>query len=282
MNKKRLHYLLIISLIVLSVASIGYAGIQYFALSGKIIALFPKGSVVTQASVQSVLHSFGLAWMGSVTFALLTITVLLSMRQGAEAQVIYVKKNETDEKANTETEANDETSAAKYTGHIQTLLNENNHDLKAGLEKALSAVCRDLEASQAALFVVKQYEGKRILEIFATYAYHIAESKTFHYEFGEGLAGQVAKEGKLVNINSVPEGYITILSGLGKASPKHLVIAPIHFEDSVVAVLEVASFKQISKADEQYIREVAEMAGQGIAGQFSEQEVVLLQKTALI
>jgi putative methionine-R-sulfoxide reductase with GAF domain len=82
------------------------------------------------------------------------------------------------------------------------------------------------------------------------------ESKTIKYEFGEGLAGQVAKEGRKINIDNVPEGYITIISGLGAASPNHLLIYPVMQDDQVAAVVEKASFKPISEEDERLVAEV--------------------------
>jgi len=77
------------------------------------------------------------------------------------------------------------------------------------------------------------------------------------YEFGEGLAGQVAKEGKSINITNVPQGYITVLSGLGSASPNALAIVPVQSADQVVGVLEVASFRPFSRSDENYLQALA-------------------------
>jgi putative methionine-R-sulfoxide reductase with GAF domain len=97
------------------------------------------------------------------------------------------------------------------------------------------------------------------------------------YEFGEGLAGQVAKEGKSVNIRNVPEGYITVLSGLGNASPNALVIVPVWFNDQVAGVLEVASFREFSQEDQSYLQAVAGLLGERLHEQ-AEKEVVMWQE----
>ncbi len=126
-------------------------------------------------------------------------------------------------------------------------------DKKSRYEKVLSNLCMKLEASQGIMYEVSKEKNKRFLKLLATFAYNLPDSGTITYEFGEGLAGQVAKEGKKININDVPKGYITIVSGLGASSPNHLAILPIKQGNEVVAVVEIASFKEISSDDEKLI-----------------------------
>jgi putative methionine-R-sulfoxide reductase with GAF domain len=124
-------------------------------------------------------------------------------------------------------------------------------------EKALSIACKELEASQAAVYIATTRDDKRVIQLVSGYALSLPESQTLVYEFGEGLAGQVAKEGTCINISNVPQGYITVLSGLGSASPNALVIVPVQFEGKVVGVLEVASFQKFSAGDENYLQALA-------------------------
>jgi putative methionine-R-sulfoxide reductase with GAF domain len=97
---------------------------------------------------------------------------------------------------------------------------------------------------------VKKKGNTRYIELFASFAYHVPEGEIVTFKFGEGLAGQVAKEGKLVNLQSVPEGYIQILSGLGSSSPTNLIIIPVRSEGEIIGVVEIASFKEFSQQHE--------------------------------
>ena len=119
---------------------------------------------------------------------------------------------------------------------------------------------KELDACQAAYFVAEKRQGKEILKLQASFAYHIPESQEVVFDFGEGLAGQVAMEGKLVNVKNVPDGYISILSGLGKATPSHLVIVPFKSNGKVKAVLEIASFKEFDAEDEKFLNHISEIA----------------------
>lgn len=148
---------------------------------------------------------------------------------------------------------------------------------KAKFDQVLTEICHDLEASQGVLFLAKQQDQKRVIDVFASYAFYFAESKSLSYEFGEGLAGQVAKEGKLVNINSVPEGYVTILSGLGKSTPSYLIILPISLGNTIVGVLEIASFKEFTKADEDFLTEVCTRLANQLPSQQEHPELVSIE-----
>lgn len=115
------------------------------------------------------------------------------------------------------------------------------------LESALRTVCKQLEACQGAVYVAAENRRNRFIEMRASYAYIKPDSHTVRYEFGEGLPGQVIKEGAGSIINAVPDGYIKILSGLGQASPKHLILAPVKAGDKVIGLVEIASFTRFSK-----------------------------------
>lgn len=180
---------------------------------------------------------------------------LLNYNKTAE-KIIYVEKTESQKKqdGNREAQAKKE-DLANQVKNIQSGAEEIK-DIKLKYEKVLSSLCMKIDVSQAVVYTVKKEKNKRYIELFATFAYNLPESDTVKYEFGEGLAGQVAKEGKKINIKDIPEGYITIVSGLGASSPNHLAILPIMEKGEVVKVVEIASFNEISNSDEKLITEV--------------------------
>lgn|SRR5690606_688534 len=115
--------------------------------------------------------------------------------------------------------------------------------------QVLAILCKQIEASQGAVYFAYKTAGKRTLELKASYAYVIGDSEKIQYEFGEGLVGQVAKTGKAAHIKDVPEGYIEIFSGLGHSKPGELLILPLRDGKEILAVGEIATFKPFSKAD---------------------------------
>lgn len=127
------------------------------------------------------------------------------------------------------------------------------------LEIALRIVCLQLEASQGAVYISKENAQRRFIELRASFAYMKPDSQTVRYEYGEGLPGQVAKEGTLANINAVPDGYIKIISGLGQATPKHLLLVPVKAENKVVGVVEIASFTPFTKKHQEITQQAFAM-----------------------
>ncbi|MGC4014717.1 MAG: response regulator [Luteolibacter sp.] len=73
---------------------------------------------------------------------------------------------------------------------------------------------------------------------------------------GEGLLGQVAKDGKAVIVADLPEGYLTVGSSLGKALPRHLLAAPFALEGRVNAVVELGFFGAIRDSDLELLQRV--------------------------
>jgi hypothetical protein len=62
---------------------------------------------------------------------------------------------------------------------------------------------------------------------------------------GEGLCGQAALEGEPLIIDNVPEDYLDVASGLGKAKPSFLYFLPIMKDKNCVGLIELATFKKI-------------------------------------
>ena len=116
--------------------------------------------------------------------------------------------------------------------------------------EGLAVICNHLEVSQAAAFKVVEEGDVRSIKLFTGYAFHVPEGEEVSYRFGEGLSGQAAKEGKKVNIQSVPDGYVKIISGLGQATPQNLLIIPVRKDDNMWGVVELASFKSFTTRDE--------------------------------
>ncbi|WP_288016819.1 response regulator [Blastomonas sp.] len=65
------------------------------------------------------------------------------------------------------------------------------------------------------------------------------------FTLNEGLMGQVAVDGRIMVLNDVPPGYLTVGSSLGRSAPRHLVIAPAKADDAVNAVIELGFFEPV-------------------------------------
>ena len=132
------------------------------------------------------------------------------------------------------------------------------------INAAMQVICKQLDAGQGALYVSKESAGKRIVELNGGYALNKGESSVIRFEFGEGLVGQVASTGQTLFIDDVPQGYITIISGLGSASPRFLLVVPVKAQERIAGVIEIASFNRLTEDQRKFVEESAHLMSEKI------------------
>lgn len=124
-------------------------------------------------------------------------------------------------------------------------------------QQFLQVICDQLQAGQGAYYEAFESEGIRKVRLTAGYALAVGESSEVVYDFGEGLVGQSAAERRTLYVDDIPEGYIKIVSGLGTASPRYLLIVPVVGGNAVRGVIEIASFSEIVDEERKYVEQAA-------------------------
>ncbi len=128
------------------------------------------------------------------------------------------------------------------------------------LDKALKTLCQQLEISIGVIYTKTTISEQHFFEMISNYALYQTENHITQYAIGEGLIGQVAKNGKMILVEDVPADYLSVVSGLGKAKPAFLLIYPIQTtENDTLGVLEFASFKAFKDDDIALIQEMGQL-----------------------
>ncbi|MDQ3979186.1 MAG: HAMP domain-containing protein, partial [Actinomycetota bacterium] len=104
-------------------------------------------------------------------------------------------------------------------------------------------------------------DGSTVFRLSAGYGFRAHKGVATSYAEGEGLVGQAAVEGKPILLTNVPKGYVKIGSALGEAAPANIVIYPVLFEEQVLAVLELASFRAFSGINMAFLEQIVETVG---------------------
>lgn len=120
-------------------------------------------------------------------------------------------------------------------------------------DRLISFIVRYTKANQGAIFELKQQDDHRFLKMTACYAYQ--RKKYIHktIEIGEGLAGQCVLEADFLYLTDVPDDYVNITSGLGKALPKAVAIVPLLNDEKVEGVVEIASFEEFDDFEKDFL-----------------------------
>ena len=125
----------------------------------------------------------------------------------------------------------------------------------------ITELAKDLNASQGAFFVNSNLKTKNYTKMVASYAYSVPESAEIKFEYGEGLVGQVAKEGNTLHMKDLPEGHIEIVSGLGNTQKANLIMVPIKSDERVLGVIELACFQNIEQDDVAFLENISQNVG---------------------
>lgn len=119
-----------------------------------------------------------------------------------------------------------------------------------------------VDANVGALFLqVEEPDKASYYKLTASYAYQVRKYASKEIMLGEGLVGRCALEAKRIYLTDLPEGYITISSGLGEQKPKALLLLPMLVNDRVIGVVELASFTLFPEYKIQFSEQIVSTFG---------------------
>ncbi|HET8819658.1 MAG TPA: response regulator, partial [Xanthomonadaceae bacterium] len=127
----------------------------------------------------------------------------------------------------------------------------------------LSELAPLVNAQQGVIYVVEAADdrGQRQLRHLAGYADTGSAPTARTLEFGQGLVGQVAAQGQLIQINDLPPGSVQIESGLLNAVPRSVIVIPVRFEDQIKAVVELASLEKFTPSQRAFLEQLSGSIG---------------------
>ena len=251
MESKYKHINLI--LIVVFIISMIYTTLQLFSLQDELILGVNSLSTDDISQLSSVLNNLYITVALSLVIGLVAIFLNYKTDRGTSHQHITSSTNKIATETS-EAEKEENASSDMDMSSVQKAI-KNNNDKKDRYTSVLAAICNKMEVGQGAIYLTKESKDLRVAELYASYALHVADTETLSFAFGEGLIGQVAVEGSTLNIDDIPENYVNIVSGLGSASPKHLLVAPLTKNKKIVGVIELASFTPFSSQEEKWVEE---------------------------
>ncbi len=141
----------------------------------------------------------------------------------------------------------------------------------------ISNLVNYVDAVQGGFFIFNQVKGLEYLELAAFYSYNRKIYKRKIIKLGNGLVGTCALERKTIHME-IPDNYLEISSGLGKASPKYIVLSPLIYNGKMMGVLEIASLNKFTDLQMDFISKISENIGSSLETvKINEQTVELLE-----
>ncbi|RAW01019.1 PAS domain S-box protein [Pseudochryseolinea flava] len=122
----------------------------------------------------------------------------------------------------------------------------------------ISNLVRYLGANQGGIFIeYKDEEDTRYMELISSFAYDKRKFQEARVYEGQGVLGQCMYEKDFIVMTHVPETYAKITSGLGEATPRCIVVAPLMLNEVFYGVVELASFNPLTEFQMEFLKQVA-------------------------
>ncbi len=126
----------------------------------------------------------------------------------------------------------------------------------------LEFLARYLDVAVAALYV---REDNGDLRRVAGYGFSGGDEGTVQVFYGaQGLVGQAALENRVTQLDTLPENYLKVVSGLGQGSPRHVLLVPVHNDGQVNGVVELGFLRALGARDIEFVNMIANNIGNSI------------------
>jgi hypothetical protein len=172
---------------------------------------------------------------------------------------------------------------AKGINEMITILQSGDDSAKI-FDKVLSTLVKYAGMNQGALYVAQtDEEGHESIKLVSCYAYERKKFVERTIEPGTGLIGQAYLEGERTYLRDIPAEFVRITSGLGEATPRHLVIIPMKVNKKVEGIFELASFSNLEQRHFDLFDRLAETLASFISNsRVNESTKMLLQKAQVM
>jgi methyl-accepting chemotaxis protein len=171
----------------------------------------------------------------------------------------------------------------------QTMISEvmrgTSEDLKIISHRVISTLIRYLDANQGGIFILNDDNPDELyIELMASFAYNRSRFHQKKIGLGEGVIGACFLEKQSIYMTKLPQDYMEIRSGLGTANPSSLLVVPLKMEETVIGVIEIASFNLLQEHEIEFVEKVSQSISSSLftskANRKTEQLLEMFRKQA--
>ena len=139
------------------------------------------------------------------------------------------------------------------------LLRQETSNLEAMSRTFISKLTDYIGVVQGGVFIINDDDPEHVkYELKGAVAYNRVKHNEKEFEVGIGLVGQCAYEKAPIYLNEIPDNYMEITSGLGEANPRFVLLMPAIMNDTVYAVIELASFSKIDEYKVNFLTKISD------------------------
>lgn len=143
--------------------------------------------------------------------------------------------------------------------HFGQLISKSRNNLNELAQVIISELVKYVGADVGAIFIAeKDASNQNILKVRGQYCMDKNIQARDGILEGEGYVGTCFAKLETLSIDDLPDGYISLSSGLGEVVVRNDVFEPIEEEEVGLGVIEVASIKKLPKYKVDFIKKIAQ------------------------
>ncbi|BFV60669.1 HAMP domain-containing protein [Kitasatospora sp. CMC57] len=158
------------------------------------------------------------------------------------------------------TQANEEQDWLKTNLARISSLMQGRRDLAVVAELIMDELTPLVSAQYGAFYLAEETPDGTQLSLVGSYAFPPGATPT-RFALGESFVGQAARSKRTIAVDSLPPGYVSVSSGLGRAEPLSLVVLPIVVEEQVLGVMELATVHSFTQVHRDFLDQLMETIG---------------------
>lgn len=160
-------------------------------------------------------------------------------------------------------EARDEESKRRWTNEglakFAEILQSDAENLSALCSDIISNLVKYMGIVQGGIFLINDDDKDDVfIELKGAYAYERKKYLTKRIELNEGLVAQSIFEKGRIYLKEIPQNYVNVTSGLGKANPNTILVIPLMMNEEVFGALELVSFTEFDQHEIGFVEKLAE------------------------
>ena len=124
-------------------------------------------------------------------------------------------------------------------------------------QKSINYLARSIEAGHGVFYLFDK--GAKLLSLSASFALTDLDQSAYSLALGERVVGQVALERKSILLTGITKQESLISTGIINEAPLSTYVFPLLFEDKLLGVIELSSFKEIDKLNQEFLNETTDI-----------------------
>lgn len=127
-------------------------------------------------------------------------------------------------------------------------------EIKPTAIRIVAYICEYLQA-QAGAFYLNNERGS--FAFAAGYAISDNSLRMPVFKIGEGISGQAVAQKKIMLLEDIPNQYLSIRTGMAEIPPLQLALIPLHFNEEVIGLIELATRNNFTSRQMQFLEETS-------------------------